>query len=156
MNRLCKNQPDCLLSQTQITNNRIYSTFETVDNTIWRNDLKFNVRLHVDLSALSISISETRIVSHDTHGNQEKYWNKITYPDHDRTRTCNPQIRSLVPYPLGHMVLELLPSHLLWLYLCALQHSVDVNQHCLPRQDIRVRWVVLRPILLKIRSLQPQ
>ena len=24
--------------------------------------------------------------------------------DHDRTRTCNPQIRSLVPYPLGHMV----------------------------------------------------
>ena len=26
--------------------------------------------------------------------------------DHDRTRTCNPQIRSLVPYPLGHMVLH--------------------------------------------------
>ena len=25
--------------------------------------------------------------------------------DHDRTRTCNPQTRSLVPYPLGHMVL---------------------------------------------------
>ena len=25
--------------------------------------------------------------------------------EHDRTRTCNPQIRSLVPYPLGHMVL---------------------------------------------------
>ena len=25
--------------------------------------------------------------------------------DHDRTRTCNPQIRSLVPYPLGHTVL---------------------------------------------------
>ena len=24
--------------------------------------------------------------------------------DRDRTRTCNPQIRSLVPYPLGHMV----------------------------------------------------
>ena len=23
--------------------------------------------------------------------------------EHDRTRTCNPQIRSLVPYPLGHM-----------------------------------------------------
>ena len=22
--------------------------------------------------------------------------------DHGRTRTCNPQIRSLVPYPLGH------------------------------------------------------
>ena len=22
--------------------------------------------------------------------------------DRDRTRTCNPQIRSLVPYPLGH------------------------------------------------------
>ena len=24
----------------------------------------------------------------------------------DRTRTCNPQIRSLVPYPLGHTVLD--------------------------------------------------
>ena len=23
-------------------------------------------------------------------------------PDRDRTRTCNPQIRSLMPYPLGH------------------------------------------------------
>ena len=22
--------------------------------------------------------------------------------DRDRTRTCNPQIRSLMPYPLGH------------------------------------------------------
>ncbi len=22
--------------------------------------------------------------------------------ERDRTRTCNPQIRSLVPYPLGH------------------------------------------------------
>ena len=32
--------------------------------------------------------------------------NKIYVPqkehDRDRTRTCNPQIRSLVPYPLGH------------------------------------------------------
>ena len=26
--------------------------------------------------------------------------------DRDRTRTCNPQIRSLVPYPLGHTVLS--------------------------------------------------
>ena len=25
--------------------------------------------------------------------------------DPDRTRTCNPQIRSLVPYPLGHRTL---------------------------------------------------
>ena len=25
--------------------------------------------------------------------------------DRDRTRTCNPQIRSLVPYPLGHTTL---------------------------------------------------
>ena len=29
---------------------------------------------------------------------------KVFPTDHDRTRTCNPQIRSLVPYPLGHMV----------------------------------------------------
>ena len=26
------------------------------------------------------------------------------FTDRDRTRTCNPQIRSLVPYPLGHTV----------------------------------------------------
>ena len=26
--------------------------------------------------------------------------------DRDRTRTCNPQIRSLVPYPLGHTTLD--------------------------------------------------
>ena len=24
------------------------------------------------------------------------------HDDRDRTRTCNPQIRSLMPYPLGH------------------------------------------------------
>ena len=28
----------------------------------------------------------------------------IKKTDRDRTRTCNPQIRSLVPYPLGHTV----------------------------------------------------
>ncbi len=27
---------------------------------------------------------------------------KKIYIERDRTRTCNPQIRSLVPYPLGH------------------------------------------------------
>ena len=26
--------------------------------------------------------------------------------EHDRTRTCNHQIRGLVPYPLGHMVVD--------------------------------------------------
>ncbi len=29
------------------------------------------------------------------------FW-KLKYTKHDRTRTCNPQIRRLVPYPLGH------------------------------------------------------
>ncbi len=28
--------------------------------------------------------------------------NKI-FTDHGRIRTCNPQIRSLMPYPLGHV-----------------------------------------------------
>ena len=32
------------------------------------------------------------------------YPDKKRIVDHDRTRTCNLQIRSLVPYPLGHMV----------------------------------------------------
>ena len=27
---------------------------------------------------------------------------KVFCDDRDRTRTCNPQIRSLMPYPLGH------------------------------------------------------
>ena len=34
--------------------------------------------------------------------------------DRDRTRTCNPQIRSLVPYPLGHTVL--------WIFLDLASH----------------------------------
>ena len=28
--------------------------------------------------------------------------NTKKFTDRDRTRTCNPQIRSLMPYPLGH------------------------------------------------------
>ena len=28
--------------------------------------------------------------------------NQKIIDDRDRTRTCNPQIRSLMPYPLGH------------------------------------------------------
>ena len=34
----------------------------------------------------------------------KKFHLKKCYFDRDRTRTCNPQIRSLVPYPLGHTV----------------------------------------------------
>ena len=34
---------------------------------------------------------------------QQSYW-QAKGIDRDRTRTCNPQIRSLVPYPLGHTV----------------------------------------------------
>ena len=30
------------------------------------------------------------------------YQIKTKILDRDRTRTCNPQIRSLMPYPLGH------------------------------------------------------
>ena len=30
------------------------------------------------------------------------FWSKKKEVDRGRTRTCNPQIRSLVPYPLGH------------------------------------------------------
>ena len=33
------------------------------------------------------------------------YIKRVSWTEHDRTRTCNPQIRSLVPYPLGHMPL---------------------------------------------------
>ena len=32
-------------------------------------------------------------------------WNTQKVIDRGRTRTCNPQIRSLVPYPLGHTAL---------------------------------------------------
>ncbi len=28
--------------------------------------------------------------------------------DHGRTRTCNPQIRSLMPYPLGHAAIDVI------------------------------------------------
>ena len=33
---------------------------------------------------------------------ENKAEEKHTCCDRDRTRTCNPQIRSLMPYPLGH------------------------------------------------------
>ena len=29
----------------------------------------------------------------------------VKYFDRDRSRTCNPRIRSTVPYPLGHTIL---------------------------------------------------
>ena len=37
--------------------------------------------------------------------------------DRDRTRTCNPQIRSLVPYPLGHTTTDSRLVHLTCVYL---------------------------------------
>ena len=36
------------------------------------------------------------------HRFNKKYKNISKTIDRDRTRTCNPQIRSLMPYPLGH------------------------------------------------------
>ena len=36
--------------------------------------------------------------------------NTKKFTDRDRTRTCNPQIRSLMPYPLGHAAANVL-SH---------------------------------------------
>ena len=37
-------------------------------------------------------------------GKKKEYINyrQNSHAERDRTRTCNPQIRSLVPYPLGH------------------------------------------------------
>ena len=40
----------------------------------------------------------------------QSHW-KTKGIDRDRTRTCNPQIRSLVPYPLGHTVLVRIECH---------------------------------------------
>ena len=40
--------------------------------------------------------------------------------ERDRTRTCNPQIRSLVPYPLGHTPSATL-NKIAWHYLFLLQ-----------------------------------
>ena len=41
---------------------------------------------------------------------QQSYW-QAKGIDRDRTRTCNPQIRSLVPYPLGHTVSVSIECH---------------------------------------------
>ncbi len=43
-------------------------------------------------------------------------YNFIKYFERDRTRTCNPQIRSLVPYPLGHTPLLILNEFKLLIY----------------------------------------
>ena len=58
----------------------------------------------------------------------------ITYPsaqnqkeiDRDRTRTCNPQIRSLVPYPLGHTTQVVTVSQILHNVLM----SFNCNSNC--------------------------
>ena len=48
--------------------------------------------------------------------------------DHDRTRTCNPQIRSLVPYPLGHMVLVLAATKFDWVCKCIFHACVQSDK----------------------------
>ena len=45
--------------------------------------------------------------------------------DLGRTRTCNPLIRSQMPYPLGHKTLCYRPSTLLQVYLTNLQHVMQ-------------------------------
>ena len=53
---------------------------------------------------------------------------KIFWIDHDRTRTCNPQIRSLVPYPLGHMVLVLAATKFDWVCKCIFHACVQSDK----------------------------
>ena len=54
---------------------------------------------------------------------------KIKSVDRDRTRTCNPQIRSLVPYPLGHTTLLIvLRSYCMTYVLSFLQFSLQLVQ----------------------------
>merc|ERR1711867_140456 len=48
--------------------------------------------------------------------------------DRDRTRTCNPQIRSLVPYPLGHMVLVLAATKFDWVCKCIFHACVQSDK----------------------------
>ena len=38
---------------------------------------------------------------------RKKKKKKKELTDRDRTRTCNPQIRSLMPYPLGHTAVDM-------------------------------------------------
>ena len=53
------------------------------------------------LSALSVLLqcSLSALIPLDKNTSLDKLTKSF---DRDRTRTCNPQIRSLVPYPLGH------------------------------------------------------
>ena len=79
--------------------------------------------------------------------------------DRDRTRTCNPQFRSLVPYPLGHTVFWLwcYRNFLeLWCFFAryvatlsfdlsianfsfSLQYIANVTQYCTNNQSIQLR-----------------
>ena len=60
--QVVSNQPDCLLSPTQTTNNGTYSYCLTVDNTIWRNHVWFNARSHLYLSHSSIRIAQNTLL----------------------------------------------------------------------------------------------
>ena len=65
-----------------------------------------------------------RVLFKNQHLNKKKHRHLINhevcmvkYFDRDRTRTCNPRIRSTVPYPLGHTTLVIYKMREFKIYL---------------------------------------
>ena len=61
--------------------------------------------------------------------------------DHDRTRTCNPQIRSLVPYPLGHTVSVSIECHQ-WCLVLLPSTPCCNNLRAKTIKSVQLRWTL--------------
>ena len=83
--------------------------------------------------------------------NTENFYTKMIkrfFFDRDRTRTCNPQIRSLVPYPLGHTTFVTTIEHNVCLILATFQsrlqlywsvYSSDYSSHGWRAQTVTIK-----------------
>ena len=80
-------------------------------NNLWNIDM--NLELYLETQRGQCQCLDNKIKHQDGRRGQgqqdsmschynNQFINETKNFDRDRTRTCNPQIRSLVPYPLGH------------------------------------------------------
>ena len=80
------------------------------DSEIQQNIAKFYVKTCSEIQQNMQCNTAKHVVKYDKNAVNQikmKKWHQIGIKkkgvfDLDRTRTCNPQIRSLMPYPLGH------------------------------------------------------
>ena len=63
------------------------------------------------------------------------------FHDHDRTQTCNPQIQSLMPYPLGHMAHMVTMSSSLILITAVEWAVINMSEAGIPNGQNCIPWI---------------